>query len=755
MNKIKIISCLKGLVALSSTSIAAAAVAVVAFSLPTGAAAQDGPSGSAGALLEEIVTTARKKSDAEAVQDVPVAVTAFGAEQIDALFVKKITDLSYLVPNVQMEEIGTFPGVQSFSFRGQGINSSIPSVDPTVGVFVDGVFLGTTFGVVMDTFDLENVEVLRGPQGMLFGRNVTGGAVLMRNARPNGEYGLRIRAGATDADQYNLAVAVEGALIEDVLAAKMVFLYDDDEGYFQGNTLGRKYGEMTTKLFRPSVRWTPNDIFSMDMLIEHGQSEGDGAPWTTVESANPAFPSQRGGDLPYFSTGLNDAGFTDIEWTQVTNEITLAEVGDGELTNILAWRGVTAGSAPDVDGLPISVFFVPGDTRQKQWSNELRWSGSISDSWETTVGLYAFQQTVNYREGRIVQGGALNIALGGDMDSKNFGAFWNNDFMLGDNWVLNAGVRYTTEDKNGRVIDSSLAAGGPCFDIVDFNCPFVNLSGDWNNVTPKLGLQYNFGEGSQLYAWYSKGYRSGGINFRNARPDAIPPGPTNEEENNTIEVGYKGTFNDGRFRMSIAAFQNTIDDVQREINIADPLVLVLQATVTAGDATITGVEADFVALLTDTFSINGAVGWQDGDWDAFDPFVPSFEAALRGAGLLGPNEPLFGSDFVRLAPSNYSFGASWDIPAGDSMWNVAASYSFRERHPYDDTNRQYYEDNERVNASITWFSSDDQWDASLYGKNLTDEPYWGNLTGIGSLGIVSGPMAKGRVIGFEVNYRTN
>jgi iron complex outermembrane receptor protein len=162
---------------------AAIVTALVALSLPTTASAQQG---SAGAMLEEIVTTARKKSDAEKAQEVPVALTAFGAAQLDALFVKRLDDLSYKMPNVQLEAVGTFPGVQNFSIRGQGINSSIPSVDPTVGVFVDGVFVGTTYGVVLDTFDLESIEVLRGPQGLLFGRNVTGGAVLLRNARPNG-----------------------------------------------------------------------------------------------------------------------------------------------------------------------------------------------------------------------------------------------------------------------------------------------------------------------------------------------------------------------------------------------------------------------------------------------------------------------------------------------------------------------------------------------------------------------------------------
>ena len=227
---------------LAASTILLASAATVVFSLPNTAFAQDG---AAGALLEEIVTTARKRSEAEAVQDVPIAVTAFGAAQIDALFVKKIDDLSYLMPNVQLEAVGTFPGVQNFSIRGQGINSSIPSVDPTVGVFVDGLYMGTTFGVVIDTFDLESVEVLRGPQGLLFGRNVTGGAVVIRNARPNGEFGTRFRVGATDADQYNVAAAIEGSLIDGTVAGKIVAYYDNVQGYFDGTVIGRDVGKMT------------------------------------------------------------------------------------------------------------------------------------------------------------------------------------------------------------------------------------------------------------------------------------------------------------------------------------------------------------------------------------------------------------------------------------------------------------------------------------------------------------------------------
>jgi iron complex outermembrane receptor protein len=173
-----------------------------AFSIPIGAHA----------ALDEITVVAQKKSRAENLQDVPAAIAAFPGDDLDARLFQKLDDLSYTIPNVQLETVGTFPGVQNFSIRGQGINSSIPSVDPTVGLFVDGVYIGTSFGTVLDTWDLESVEVLRGPQGLLFGRNVTGGAVTVRTARPDpaGELGVRARALTTDEGRYNVSAAAAG-----------------------------------------------------------------------------------------------------------------------------------------------------------------------------------------------------------------------------------------------------------------------------------------------------------------------------------------------------------------------------------------------------------------------------------------------------------------------------------------------------------------------------------------------------------------
>ena len=759
---------LRRLTTLCTYGLAASVVSVafVTLTAPGTASAQEG---SAGAFLDEIVTTARKRSTAEAVQEVPVAVSAFGAQQIDAMFVKKIEDLSYLMPNVQLESVGTFPGVQNFSIRGQGINSSIPSVDPTVGVFVDGVYMGTTFGVVIDTFDLESVEVLRGPQGLLFGRNVTGGAVVLRNARPTGEYGFRMRAGGTDASQSNIAFAIEGPMAEGTLAAKLAFLYDDDKGYYKSVNQsqaptpaphplqpfyinpadGGDVGAMETMLLRPSFVWTPNDTQEWTLLLEFGNSKGDGASWSNVTA-------QRAGALEEFATLSDENGFTEIDWNQVTLETNIDEIAGGTVTNILGFRGVKANSAADIDGTDLPIFAAPGYTTQSQISNELRWSGSFGDKWDATLGIYYFDQEVEYREGRYIWlpppigpaplGVNLQASLGGDMDATNFGLFWSNDFYIGDAWTLTAGVRYTDESKDARII----VAG--CADNVTFRCEFDDLSGDWDNITPKLGAMYEFNDNTRLYGFWSKGYRSGGFNFRNARPDVIPPGPTREEENSTLEVGMKSELFDGRARLNIAAFQNEVTDMQRELNLPDPAVIVLQATINAGDVTLKGIEADFVALLTDNFSINMSYGWQDGEYDKLDPFVPAFEAALRQAGVLGPNDVLIGPDLPRLAPTNYSVGFSWDIPIGTGLVNVAANYSFREGHPYNDSNTELFDDQTRTNASVNWFSGDDRWNVSLYGKNLGDEANWGNLTSIAGLW-TAGPMKKGRLLGLEVNYR--
>src|SRR5882672_10663897 len=152
--------------------------------------------------IQEVVVTATKKERAENVQDVPLAVTAFGAKQLQALNFQNLTSLSYSIPNVQLENVRTTAATANFSIRGLGINSSIPSIDPTVGIFVDGVYMGINAGVLFDNFDLDGIEILRGPQGVLFGRNVTGGAVLLRTKAPSDTFEMTGHVGGETGPNY-------------------------------------------------------------------------------------------------------------------------------------------------------------------------------------------------------------------------------------------------------------------------------------------------------------------------------------------------------------------------------------------------------------------------------------------------------------------------------------------------------------------------------------------------------------------------
>ncbi len=316
---------------------------------------------------------------------------------------------------------------------------------------------------------------------------------------------------------------------------------------------------METTLVKPSFVWTPSDSLEMALIGEFGKSEGDGAAWTDVTA-------QRNGTLEEFTTTLNQPGTTDIDWNQVTFELNW-DVGPGVLTNIAGWREVNALSTPDVDGIAASIFFVPGDTEQSQYSNELRWAGTLADVWDLTAGVFYLHQEIDYRESRIIAGGVPpfggTLAIGGRMDTDTFGVFWNNDIRVADIWTLTAGIRYSDEQKDAEIIPAG------CIDIATFNCTYLPSDGDWDNWTPKLGVKLDFAENAQAYGYWTKGYRAGGFNFRNARPDIIPPGPTRQEEQNVMEFGIKSELFDNRLRWNLAYFRTDIDDIQRELNLPD------------------------------------------------------------------------------------------------------------------------------------------------------------------------------------------
>lgn len=678
------------------------------------------------AILEEIVVSGRKMGKLEAAQDVPLAVTAFGPAQLDAAFVRNVENLSFAAPNVSLDSVGVTPGVQNFAIRGLGLNSSIPSIDPTVGLFVDEIYLGVTFGVVLDMFDLEGVEILRGPQGLLFGRNVTGGAVLVRTRRPSGEYGANFKLAAESGPEYVLAGSIEGPLSPRV-AAKLTAYGKDDSGYFDNSTTGGKdYGEERTWFVRPSFLFTPTDTTEIVLRFEHGKTTGDGG---VVQNT-----SRYGG----FDTGPGSEGSIDIAWDQAVLEANW-DVGPGRLTGVFGWRDLEHLGETDIDGLSDVLFHGGIKTLQDQFSGELRYTGTVSPAVLATVGVYYFTQDVLYREQRILANGALRSTLGGDQDHWTWAAFSAADVSLTDAFTLNLGLRYTKERKSAKVATFN-ALNSPC-DFASNVCAFdFRDEHEWSNWIPKLGFQWRLSPDLQLYSFWTKGVRSGGYNFRNVNP-LVAAGPTGEEKQDSYELGLKSDWAQGRVRLNLAAFHNDIADLQREVVTVDPVAGVAQVIRNSADARLRGVEIETHVAATDRLTLTASAGYTDAEYTAIhmdltgDQVIDAADKALR---------------LPRVSPWTYNAGVSYDLPLGtlgDTTWRV--QYAHRDEAAFTDNNSAFLSKVDLLDASVTYRRPGGGLAISLYGRNLTDEDYAGAVVPL-PFGVVR-YLNKGRRYGLEVN----
>ncbi|WP_162846211.1 TonB-dependent receptor, partial [Seongchinamella sediminis] len=275
-------------------------------------------------LLEEVIVTARKRE--EGSQDVPMSISAFNANQIEALKVRDLTNLSVGMPNVALDDVGTTRGTANFSIRGLGINSTIPSIDPTVGVFVNGIYLGVNNGIIFDVFDLESIEVLRGPQGILFGRNVTGGAILMNTRKPGDELDVTIRAAADTGGDGGVNKYLMGAIggpVTDTLGLRLTAYWNDDDGWHENQFDGSDVQAVEQQMLRGTLAWQPSDRAELVLRYEYTDIEGDGPVSQSHINGSGIPGSPFNADRDSFDASYDLVGEQNIETDFFTAELNL------------------------------------------------------------------------------------------------------------------------------------------------------------------------------------------------------------------------------------------------------------------------------------------------------------------------------------------------------------------------------------------------------------------------------------------------
>ncbi|MEZ6022543.1 MAG: TonB-dependent receptor [Hyphomonadaceae bacterium] len=635
------------------------------------------------------------------------------------------------------------------------MNSSIASVDPAVGVFVDGMYLGVNAGGISDLFDVDAIEVLRGPQGTLYGRNVTGGAVLVRTRAPTDTFEARGRVAVETGPNWIADAAVSGPIVPGVLGGRIAALYSNDEGWLENDFDGAQFGANETSITRASLRFTPTRNLEFLLRVEQGDIEGDGPA-----GQNHALFSRDG-----FNFAIDNPGYAATDWEQAILEANWrVPFGNGVITSITAWRDVEVPWAADIDSTPAFVFHTRVLNLQTQRSEELRYAGTFGPV-GVTAGVYYLEQDLTYIDERNFSP-TFRRTGGGQGAFESWAAFANGDWAVNDVLTLSAGLRYTHEEKFSRIsrvrraiddLDGAVVVPGEGVDGGSIDARTLNFSDSpfdqsWDDLSPRVGVQWQPNPDTNLYATWSRAFRGGGANFRTASL-GLAPLAYEPEEQSTFEVGWKQDFNQGRGRVNVALYHNTIDDMQRETNQPDPISGVQQIVLNAGDATIYGGEIEARYALTPQLTVSAYAGYVHGEYD-------TITEDLNGDLVIDAAD--YALDIPRLAPWSYGASVDYTHPAGPGDLVARLSYAHRDDAAYNDNNLGQLAEMDVIDANLAWEHESGRWLVSLYGENLTDEVSWGGdtvLPSTAAFGYTGGerptfsPLNKGRVIGLELRVR--
>ncbi len=703
------------------------------------------------ALAEEheevdiLVTSTRQ--GATALTDYVGGITLVDSDALEARSFNDLSNLSHIAPNVTLDPIGTFKGVANFAIRGLGINSSIPSIDPAVGLFVDGLYMGINAGTVFDMLDVEKIEILRGPQGVAFGRNTTGGAVMVRTADPSEQWEGHARLsveGPVDTGRggpmWSARSVVSGPIAPE-FSIRLGGLYSNDQGYFENRFDGQNFGGGETVIVRGGLAWRGAGA-SIIAKGEYSEAHGDGAP-----AHNNGLSGRDN-----FLIDVNQRGFHDSQSGFVTlrGEV---ELGRGTLTNIFGWRQYDLSTRNDIDSTPTPIFQSDTATAQEQFSNELTYALDL-EGISLVTGVFAFTQEVAYDESRDLSFFGADPQFGGGRQEHDaLGLFGEVDVPLSNALSLKAGLRWSHEEKAGaityvrpRAACSAIAGTCPVTGerVADENNGFTDKR-SWSSLSPRLVLSYEASQDTLLYASWARGQRSGGYNLRITQPAAFEEvaadlgSPAFDEERvDSFELGANWQSADGSAIVRAAAFWSAVDNLQREVSLPSETSGLAQSVYNTADARILGGELEASLEAGEGLVLSAHVGLADAQYR--EVFLD-----LDGDGAITATDRAL--ELPRAPKWTWGTSANWERPLSASM-TLAANIFFqhRSRAAYTDNNAGFNDPVDRLDASLALGCDACGVTLRLFGRNLLDEVQFGGDT---QLGFGGGPFSDGDTAPFD------
>ncbi|GAB3291296.1 TonB-dependent receptor [Parahaliea aestuarii] len=561
-------------------------------------------------MLEEVVVTAQKR--VESLQDTPISLAALGSNELEMRGIEDITDLRSVVPNLQLTPHPNSAATARIYVRGIGNSDDQITQDPSVAVYLDGVYLARTQGLAMEAADISRIEVLRGPQGTLYGRNATGGAINYITTDPAiGEWEFRQQFTVGNRDLFRSKTTANLPL-GDNLAARIGYVTAQQHGFVDNLGTGEdRFGDRDRDAWRADLLWQPSD--SIEVRYAYDRSDINDTP--VYSAAVPLFPQTA--DRP-------SAGSPDVRNVEANDVVSDGHslIASWELSPLVTLKSITAYRSLDnyqnmdyhtgVYG-PFPIFRTSGDIEQEQWSQELQLLGESDDgSLQYIAGLYYFDEDGSYFSDTLVPSSGINSLNEGDISNEAIAAFgqvtWTPD-VLEQRLHLTLGLRWSEDQRQASKAESISPIG------TDLVIPRGAGAGDntYTNTSPSFIVGYDLTDDINLYAKIVDGYKTGGYNTRSSSIESFERG-FGEETLVSYEVGAKMELWDRRLRVNAAAFQADYDDIQINVQ-SDPNDISVTDVLNAGQATISGFELDTTALLFEGFSASLRYGYLDAKYD--------------------------------------------------------------------------------------------------------------------------------------------
>lgn len=669
--------------------------------------------------LEEVVVTATKQ--ARTIDSTPAAISAVTAERLGPGGIQDIRDLAVSVPNLS---VGDQFGVNRTFIRGVGMTSIDLGADGAVAFLQDGAMIARPSAQLGSFFDLEQVEVLRGPQGTLYGRGATAGVVNMVTKKPSEELEGYARLTAGNYSAYTIEAAVGGPISGDTVMGRIALKIDERDGYGQNKFTGSEIDDRDAYAVRGSVHWQPSDAVGVTLLGEYFDEEDNNYAFhyfgTTVVPEDQLAHNLLGGRtiFDYYADRGKKANlrniYSDEEPINDRNGLAFTLLMDWQMNDVWALKSVTAWrdferfTRDDLDVSDVWMFGQNNYVEESETlSQEFTLSGNAAGIDWLMGAMYFTEELHGEVRVPLVNLGLLfglpadffndgNYWQNGDVDTDAYGLFVQGRYAFNEQWSVTAGARYNYEKRDGT--------GFFVFDALGVNVP-TDKSESWDAVTPKLLVEYDAGGGMLLYGQITRGFKSGVINV-GSQNDVIDP-----EYVWAYELGMKTGLADGRASLRAAAFYYDYTDLQ--VGFVNEQSVV--ETVNAASASNVGIELELVARLTESLSGELSATWLDATYDEF--VTGDYRNNFEQVDLSGNN--------LQNAPEYTAFAAlDYRRPVTERgsvisriEWAWQDDVYFTEFNNSDAFQEAY----SVLNANLGYEGAEGRWSAVAWGRNLTDE----------------------------------